>query len=162
LKHAGSPLIWTVQTVQTTGTTYRETHEVEVIETNDGDSAIQRLQEYRSHVVLIEFHITAPEGFRLISEIKRKSPGTQIHILLANSLVIDLKSALSAGASGFVLQTISPDNLVDAVQQVALGGTVIDPRLLSEYLTNSRQRGLVRARLSKSLYAALVAVIVAC
>jgi two-component system response regulator NreC len=48
-----------------------------------------------------------------------------------------LKQALKAGASGYVLKQAAMDELIDAIQTVAKGGSYID-RASQELIVNSR------------------------
>jgi DNA-binding NarL/FixJ family response regulator len=60
-------------------------------------------------------------------------------LLLANRLQPDLMlSALSMGASGFLLKSLSSKDLVDAIAHLASGGSLVSPKAVGSLLDTIR------------------------
>lgn len=113
--------------------------------------AADLVRRYRPRAVLYEIHPGDPLDIApmLVDELTVGVP--RVMILAENATVADVRSALKGGASAFLLKSVSPTGLVNAVYRTACGGTVIDPDLLSGLvgLLTTAQLGTAREEQSK-------------
>jgi DNA-binding NarL/FixJ family response regulator len=79
--------------------------------------------------VLVDVHMPAGGGARVISEIGRTHPDVQFLALSVSDAPEDVIATIRAGARGYVTKTIAPDELIDAITRVRDGDAVFSPRL---------------------------------
>jgi two-component system response regulator NreC len=84
---------------------------------------------HHPHVLVLDLNL--PDGLSLnsIPALRSEFPGTQIVVLTMQSEPAYARSALSAGALGYVLKESAETELVEAVQRAARGDTYLNPRL---------------------------------
>jgi DNA-binding NarL/FixJ family response regulator len=96
---------------------------------SDVDVAIEMIRERGPDVVLVDVHMPAGGGARVITEIGRTHPEIQFLALSVSDAPEDVIATIRAGARGYVTKTIAPDELVDAITRVRGGDAVFSPRL---------------------------------
>jgi two-component system response regulator DevR len=98
---------------------------------SEGVSACLRLQP---NVVLLDIRLPDGSGFDACRQILSKLPKTRVVILTAHSndnLVFD---AVTAGAHGYLMKEIDAAALVQALQDVAAGRSILDPEATTRVL----------------------------
>jgi DNA-binding NarL/FixJ family response regulator len=96
---------------------------------SDVDTAIEMIRERVPDVVLVDVHMPAGGGARVISEIVRTHPDVQFLALSVSDAPEDVIATIRAGARGYVTKTIAPDELIDAIARVRDGDAVFSSRL---------------------------------
>jgi DNA-binding NarL/FixJ family response regulator len=96
---------------------------------SDVDAAIEMIRERDPDVVLVDVHMPAGGGARVISEVGRTHPRVQFLALSVSDAPEDVIATIRAGARGYVTKTIAPDELLDAIERVRSGDAVFSPRL---------------------------------
>jgi DNA-binding NarL/FixJ family response regulator len=111
--------------------------DIEVVgEAADGAEALLAVDELKPDVVLMDIRMPQLDGV----EATRRMPGTKVLILTTFDLDEYVYEALRAGASGFLLKDVPPEDLVAAIRVVAAGEAVVAPsitrRLLDRFATS--------------------------
>jgi DNA-binding NarL/FixJ family response regulator len=90
----------------------------------------QAMTRHTSNIILLDSHFAD-----LCAKIKQKY-GSSIKILLLGTPADakKLKLFFTSGASGFTLQTVEPEVLLDAVERTLKGELYVHPDLISAYL----------------------------
>ena len=90
----------------------------------------QSMYQNAPDVVLLDSH------FADLCPIIKQKYGTTTKILLfgTSTDAKKMKSFFAAGATGFTLQTVEPNALIDAVERTAKGELYVHPDLISAYL----------------------------
>lgn len=108
-----------------------------VSEAADGESACDLAHRLRPDVVLMDIRMPKVDGIEATRRIVQADPAVRVLVLTTFDLDEYAFGALGAGASGFLLKDVRPDELVQAVRTVAAGNAVVSPRatrrLLDEY-----------------------------
>lgn len=108
---------------------------VEVVgEAADGSAAIRNARALRPDVVLMDIRMPGVDGI----EATRTIVGEQLaDVLVLTTFDPDeyVYGALRAGAAGFLLKSVEPAALVDAVRRVAAGDGVLAPEVTRRLLT---------------------------
>lgn len=86
------------------------------------EAALKRIPEGRPQVVLMDINLPGMSGLRCTALLKQLLPKTQILMLTAYSDDDYIFEALQAGASGYLLKSLSSAELVRAIVEVADGG----------------------------------------
>jgi DNA-binding NarL/FixJ family response regulator len=99
----------------------REWPDLVVGEAADGWETVELCRRLHPELVLMDLWMPKMDGFELTREIKRESPSTIVLVLTASEETDHLLEALKAGASGYVLKHVSPQQLVEAIRRVLIG-----------------------------------------
>ncbi len=93
------------------------------------ESAIELISERRPDVVLIDVHMPAGGGVRVIREVLRHHPDVRYLALSDSDAAEDVITNIRSGARGYVTKSIQPVDLAEAIHRVADGDAVFSPRL---------------------------------
>jgi len=102
---------------------------IEVVgEAANGTDGIRLALELSPDVICMDVQMPGMDGLEATRRIVA-DPAIGSHVLMLTTFDRDdyLFAALSAGASGFLLKTASPENLVEAVQVLARGDALLSP-----------------------------------
>jgi len=102
-----------------------------VSEAPDGEKAIQQVQESKPDVTLLDLTMPRVGGMKALQEMARNCRETRVLILTMHDDPAYLRSALAAGASGYLLKRAVDSELIAAIRAVHRGGVFVDPRLAS-------------------------------
>jgi DNA-binding NarL/FixJ family response regulator len=108
---------------------------VVVGEACDGVDAVAAARELRPDVVLMDIRMPRLDGVEATRRIMSgASPLPKVLVLTTFDLDEYVYAAVRAGASGFLLKDVSPDDLVHAVRVVARGESMLAPSLIARLL----------------------------
>ena len=108
----------------------------------DGAEAVDLTRERRPDVVLMDVRMPRLDGIGATREIVRETPGARVLVLTTFDLDEYVADAVRAGASGFLLKDVRPDELVHAVRVVARGESMVAPAVARRLLERfARQPG---------------------
>ncbi|HEU5372844.1 MAG TPA: response regulator transcription factor [Gaiellaceae bacterium] len=126
---------------------------IEVVgEADDGKAAVERARELRPDVVLMDVRMPVLDGIGATARVVGE--GLAAHVLVLTTFDEDriVYDALKAGASGFLLKTAPPTQLVEAVRTVAAGEALLAPtltrRLIEDFVRRPAPGGAVPDRLA--------------
>jgi DNA-binding NarL/FixJ family response regulator len=121
--------------------------DVEVVgEAHDGAAGVEAVVRYRPHVVLMDLRMPGVDGLAAIERIAAlRSPPAVVALTTfdADEYVI---RALRAGASGFLLKSTPPEDLVKLVRVAADGHTVMSAAATTRLLGTAEDRAAGRDR----------------
>ncbi|SOC51799.1 response regulator transcription factor [Ornithinimicrobium cerasi] len=108
---------------------------VVVAEAQDGVEAVEAVRQERPDVVLMDIRMPRLDGVEATRRIMALA-GERPRVLVLTTFDLDeyVYEAVRAGASGFLLKDVAPDDLVHAVWVVARGDTMLAPALISRLL----------------------------
>lgn len=124
-----------------------------VAECADAESALEQLSTSMPDIVLMDVELPGVNGIDAIAQIRDQAPNTRCMVLTTFGRPGYLRSALDAGAVGFLVKDAPASELANAIRQVHAGGRAIDPDLAMAALTlganplTPRQRDLLRLTL---------------
>lgn len=110
-----------------------------VAEAEDGLQAVELAVAHRPHVVLMDVRMPRLDGIEATRRIcaRPELTGTAVLVLTTYDADEYVFAALRAGASGFVLKHIAPEELIAAIRATASGGGLIAPsvtrRLIAKF-----------------------------
>ncbi|GGN50776.1 DNA-binding NarL/FixJ family response regulator [Actinoplanes campanulatus] len=114
-----------------------EATDIEIVgEAADGAVAVRQASALRPDVVLMDIRMPGTDGIRATHEI---TAAGHADVLVLTTFDLDdyLFGALRAGAAGFLLKSVEPSTLIDAVRRIAAGDGILAPevtrRLLSAF-----------------------------
>ena len=104
--------------------------DLEVVgEASDGAAAVVEAARLQPDVCLMDIQMPGMDGIEATRALREASPSTRVLIVTTFSRPGYLRSALDAGASGFIVKDAPSERLADAVRRVHTGLNVVDPAL---------------------------------
>ena len=103
-------------------------------EAGDGVEALAVARETTPDVVLMDVRMPRLDGIEATRRLVASSPEVRVLALTTFDLDEYVYAAVQAGASGFLLKDVSPDDLVHAVRVVARGEAMLAPSLTRRLL----------------------------
>ena len=102
-----------------------------VAEAADGTEAVSAVLRHRPDVVLMDIRMPEMDGLEATRRILATPPGSRCRIIILTTFDLDqyVYAALTAGASGFLLKHVSPEDLVTAVRLVRSGDALLAPSI---------------------------------
>jgi len=97
-----------------------------IAEAADGDEALRRANETRPDVVVMDITMPVMGGIQAIELIRQSLPETNILVLTMHDDTGYLRSALAAGASGYVVKRSADSELISAINAVHRGQMFVD------------------------------------
>lgn len=95
---------------------------VEVVaEANNGREALQLVEQHRPDVVLMDIMMPELNGLEATARAVGKFPNTRVVILSMTAGQEFVLQALQAGAAGYLLKNVEPEELERAIRAVAAG-----------------------------------------
>jgi two-component system, NarL family, response regulator NreC len=98
-------------------------------EAESGPAAIDSLARVQPDVVLMDGSMPEMSGMEAARRLRELRPDLKIIGLTLYEQTSYLEEMIAVGASGYVLKTGSPSDIVEAVRTVARGGTYFDPSI---------------------------------
>ena len=97
-------------------------------EAADGAAAVGLARDLRPDVILMDIRMPGLDGIAATRQLTESGPSpSKIIILTTYELDEYLFDALQAGASGFLLKDVVPEELIRGVRVVAAGGALLAP-----------------------------------
>jgi len=97
--------------------------------TGSPDEARRILREENPDVVIMDLHMPPLDGLTLFRQLRQEGFTTPTLMLTVSNAEEDLTNVLRAGARGYLLKDMEPDDVVDAIQRAARGETVVAPTM---------------------------------
>jgi DNA-binding NarL/FixJ family response regulator len=104
-------------------------------EAADGAAAVRVVREAQPDVVLMDIQMPHVNGIEATRTIVSLGLATRVLMLTTFGMDRYVVESLRAGASGFLLKTVPPDELVAGIVTVARGEALLAPAILRRLLT---------------------------
>jgi DNA-binding NarL/FixJ family response regulator len=127
--------------------------DIEVVaEAGNGLEAINAAYNHRPDVILMDIRMPEMDGLEATSRIIEQADWP-VRVLILTTFDPDeyIYKALRAGASGFVLKDIPPEELVTTVRTIAEGGALLAPSITRRLIAQFTERLAVDTRVSSRL-----------
>jgi len=95
----------------------------------NGESALKKIPKQLPDVVLVDIGLPGISGIELIRNIKIEVPKIQFMVLTVSEAPDKIFKALSAGASGYLLKGTEHDEILDAIRELANGGSPMSSQI---------------------------------
>jgi DNA-binding NarL/FixJ family response regulator len=98
-------------------------------EAGDGEAALKAIATLKPDVVLMDVRMPGLNGIEATARAVRDYPAVKIIVLTTFDLDEYAFAALKAGASGFLLKDVPPEELAFSIRAVAQGDAALSPRI---------------------------------
>lgn len=90
----------------------------EIIHAENGRTAIERAEELRPHIVLMDVNMPGIQGLDALKEIKRLLPETKMVLVTAYDYFSYAKEALTLGVKEYIVKPARREQVVQTLQQL--------------------------------------------
>jgi DNA-binding NarL/FixJ family response regulator len=104
----------------------------------NGTQAVSRAVELRPDLVLMDLKMPGLEGSAATRQIKRALPEVKVLILTGVEVDEEILAALEAGADGYVLKEVSPEELIHAIRVIGAGEAYLQPTVTKRVIQKMR------------------------
>jgi DNA-binding NarL/FixJ family response regulator len=115
-----------------------------VAEAAGGGQALQRFREHRPDVTLMDLRLPDMSGIEAMIAIRAEFPEARVILLTTFEGDISIQRALQAGASGYLLKSLPPRDMVEAIRQVNSGKKRVPPDVAARLVEHLSDEGLTQ------------------
>ena len=101
--------------------------------------AVEVAESVRPDVVVMDVRLEDGSGIEATREIRARRPDTKVVMLTSFADDEALFASIMAGASGYVLKQVRGGDLLQSIQTVARGGSLLDPAVTGAVLDRLRK-----------------------
>lgn len=106
----------------------------------DTNRLSQKIEALQPDVVLMDINIPGKNGIDAVREIKETFPGIQVCMQTVFDDADKIFASLCNGASGYILKNTPPEKILQAIREVADGGSFFTPSVAKKVLHNFQQQ----------------------
>jgi len=110
----------------------------------NGTEAIEAFRALRPDVTLMDLRLPDLNGIEVMIAIRAEFPNARIIVLTTYEGDVDIQRALKAGAHGYMLKSVPPQEMVDTIRRVHAGQKCISPEIaagLAEHMSDEDLSG---------------------
>jgi DNA-binding NarL/FixJ family response regulator len=100
----------------------------------------QRIEALQPDVVLMDINIPGKNGIEAVKEIKEHFPRVQVCMQTVFEDEDKIFASLCNGASGYILKNTAAEKILQAIREVAEGGSFFTPSVAKKVLQNFQQQ----------------------
>jgi two-component system, NarL family, response regulator LiaR len=116
--------------------------DVEVVgEAADGEEAVAAVASLQPDVALVDLVMPGVDGLEAIKRIRASDAPTRVIVLTSFADEDKMLPAVRAGAVGYLLKDVLPQDLVSAIRAVHGGGTLLHPTVIRELVREVSRDG---------------------
>ena len=105
-------------------------------ECSDGKTAVQKVQELRPDVAVLDISMPGLNGAIATRQIVETTPTTKVLALTVHEDRSYLRELLDAGAAAYILKRSAAEELIRAIRMVAAGDLYLDPSLAGKVVAS--------------------------
>ena len=110
-------------------------------EASDGHDAIGAAERLRPDVVLMDLVMPNLDGVGAMRELRQRVPAARVIVLTSFLDDERLLPAVRAGAAGYLLKNVQPQELARAIRTAAAGGALLDPAVAARLVEALEEDG---------------------
>ncbi len=103
-------------------------------EAADGAEAVRMILDHQPDVVLLDLRLPQLSGVEVMRRVRGKAPGTRFLVLTTYDTDEYIAPALAAGANGYLLKDVEPDELSRGIHALMQGGAALEPKVAAHVL----------------------------
>jgi DNA-binding NarL/FixJ family response regulator len=110
-----------------------------VSQASTGTDAVLQYRKHRPDITLMDVRLPDLSGIDAMIAIRAEFPAARIIMLTTFEGDVEIQRALKAGARGYLLKNMPPDELVDVIRQVHTGKKRVPPEVaahLAEHMSD--------------------------
>jgi DNA-binding NarL/FixJ family response regulator len=113
-------------------------------EAGTGEEAVQKALDLKPDIVVMDVRMPGISGIEACRTITEHSSDTRVLILTSYAEDELLFAAIRAGAVGYVLKRVGDNDLIQAVERVSSGESMLDPAMTSSVFAEMRKQSIAQ------------------
>ena len=102
---------------------------IQVIAASTGEDGLQLAKENQTDVILLDMRMPNMDGLAVLKALRKQGIESPITMLTTSTDENDLVRTLRNGAQGYLLKDMDPTDLINALNKIKEGETVVAPQL---------------------------------
>jgi DNA-binding NarL/FixJ family response regulator len=100
----------------------------------EANSALERIELLKPHVVVVDISLNGPDGLDLLKNIRMRDPNLPVLILSMLDELLYAERALRAGASGYIMKQEATEQVLVAIRRILGGEIYVSDRMADKML----------------------------
>lgn len=100
--------------------------------TGNPDEVPDLLRQHRPDVLILDLNLGGADGINVMQQLRSDGFDLPVLMLTVSEAEEDLARALRNGANGYLLKSMEPDEVLDAIVRAARGETVVAPAMTAK------------------------------
>jgi DNA-binding NarL/FixJ family response regulator len=118
----------------------KEDSELRIVgEAGDSQHALDLTAKVHPDVMLVDISMPVMDGIELCRRMQAQFPSIAVIMLTTFGAGQLAEDCIKAGARGYILKDVEHLRLIEIIKAVARGGSVVDPKILSQLTFKSEQ-----------------------
>jgi DNA-binding NarL/FixJ family response regulator len=117
-----------------------------VAEASSGEEGVLLVAQHEPDLVLLDLNMKGMGGLKALEAIKQRNPDIRVVILTVSDTSDDLIGTIRAGADGYLLKDMEPEELLAHIKEAVFGSTVIAAGLAGRLATALREEATAKNR----------------
>ena len=115
---------------------------IEIVgDASDGAEAVSKAKSLKPDLVLMDLNMPGFSGVEATRQLKAEMPEVKVLMLTVSEREADLVDALKSGARGYMLKNEDLGLIVQAIQYVSIGGTIVSPAMANKLQSEQSAAG---------------------
>lgn len=110
-----------------------------VAEAGSGEEALALAERHHPDMILMDLNMKGMDGIQTVRTLRQRGVDACILMITVSDNDNDVIAALRAGADGYLLKDVEPEELLKAIVEAERGQLVISPQLTQVLARNLRQ-----------------------
>jgi DNA-binding NarL/FixJ family response regulator len=110
----------------------------------NGIEAVMKASELEPDIIVMDIRMPGGNGVEATRAVQQKLPQAKVLIVTVSDKDDDLFAAIKAGARGYLLKSVSLQELVDSIRLVARDEAIISPAMATRLLDEFKQADKAR------------------
>ena len=119
--------------------------------TGNPDEVPGLINQHRPDVLILDLNLGQADGINVMQHLRGEGFVLPVLMLTVSEAEEDLARALRSGANGYLLKSMEPDEVVDAIVRAARGETVVAPAMTAKLVRLLDNKGGNTASLLETL-----------
>ena len=107
-------------------------------EAGNGEELLSLAGRVPADVALVDLRMPVLDGVTAIARLRERSPGVRVLVLTTYDTDADIRRAVEAGATGYLLKDAPREELFRAIRQTARGDSYLSPSVASRLVDKVR------------------------
>jgi DNA-binding NarL/FixJ family response regulator len=100
----------------------------------EAGSALQRIEELKPDLAVLDISLTGPDGLDLLKIIRARDPNLPVLILSMMDELLYAERALRAGANGYIMKQQATEKVLVAIRRILGGEIYVSERMANKML----------------------------
>lgn len=122
-----------------------------VAEAGSGEEALEVVLQHDPDMILMDLNMKGMDGIQTVAALRQKNVNACILMITVSDNDSDVIAALRAGADGYLLKDVEPEELLKAIVDAERGQLLLSPQLTQALARDLRQETSTAAAVVSSL-----------